>query len=87
MTDLVDTFGRHFDVDRIDWMHTGPDSEQLWILSCRHGTTRSHENGEGGSEGEILSRLITEHKESVNTSELSYRGHWICGCLPHKGTA
>jgi hypothetical protein len=86
MTDLVDGFGRHMDIGRMDWMHTGPAYEQLWVISCRHGTTRSHES-DGGSEGEVMSRLFEEHRRNVNASEQSYRGHWLCFCEPHRGTA
>lgn len=86
MTDLTDAFGRHLDIGVVQWMHTGPPDEQLWVLSCRHGTTRSEESG-ASSEGEVMSRLLDEHRTNVNKSEQSYKGHWICACVPHRGTA
>ncbi len=82
---LTDAYGRYPDSGIISWMHTGKPDEQLWVLSCRHGTTRSPES-KGGSEGEILSRLIDEHKKGVNSSMQSFQGHWICFCIPHRGT-
>lgn len=80
---LVDGFGRHYDRGVIEWAVTGAVPHRVVALNCRHGRTGG-EDFSDESEGVLVSRLITQHQDRVNSSEQSYKGGWLCYCEPHR---